>query len=104
MCCPDILVQVDFRPFAADVEARQAHVETDRGSQLGSSFSEVSGRGYEFHRAIEKNLGKARQLPHELRSLPQAERVRRLARELQSAFEKYDTGKLYRTNQLLLLT
>ena len=92
-------MQVDFAPLEEDVHLRRAAAASGLASGTARAPTvqpTTSGRGAAFQAALSSVTGHSvvPTLPSELTSLPQAEKVRRLAREIHSLFQRFDSGQL----------
>jgi Ca2+-binding EF-hand superfamily protein len=104
LCKIDDQGVIDFSAFQADVQRRREEkrrafadaarraAPTDSTAPYGTAPDPSAGKGYEFHTAIERTLGKRQSVPDEITRLPRDQRVKRLASDIQSLFNKYDTG------------
>ncbi len=92
------VVQVDFSHFEEDVQLRQASAESGIGSSSARAPATptASGRGAAFQAALSNVTGHSpgNSMPAEIMALPQEEKVKRLARDIHSLFQRFDAGAL----------
>jgi len=90
--------QVDFTHFEEDVQLRQASAESGIGGSTAHAPATPtsSGRGAAFQAALSNVTGHSpsNSMPAEIMALPQEEKVKRLARDIHSLFQRFDAGAL----------
>ena len=92
------VVQVDFSHFQEDVQLRMAAAESGISSSTAHAPATptASGRGAAFQAALSNVTGHSpgNSMPAEIMALPQEEKVKRLARDIHSLFQRFDAGAL----------
>lgn len=104
LCKIDDDGNVDFSKFVSDTQSRRVLSSISHGSPSARSAPSSpatsaagpsrAGSSYEFRTALEATTGTTHpsHLPAELLSLPQSERVKRLAREIHTLYTSFDNA------------